>query len=438
MIEKEHKTIEEQIEILKGRGLIIRDEDETSLKTYLLEYGYERVITGSNSLFKTSNENKDNYDENSKAKYLMMAFDIDRNISIEIFKYLSKSGEIKINTIIANTIAGILSEKELQKNGLIFGIKDDDYQIIFTNYEKVLKNKNELPISILKKTIAGESAQNGLYDLEMQEAKKDFKKSKIINNQEKVKENIEKNIKNIKDNKKFFANSNDDNSILYLPIWKIANTWTLNSAINIFRCMAEEKQYEIIKNSCWKFSELGITPAEFIEILFWIKKFRNMLAHNYSIYKMNYVLKKTKYISYKFEEFIKKLKEAKIILREIDSINEVQTGIITFVRLLEIFLNIKENKIQEAIKEIIEDKFDKNCYVNQLKKIKTKIEKIINKKESQKDDAGQLKEVKEKIEKIIENKFNDQNELQKDEIEQLEKVKGKIKDIIYEQVYFSK
>lgn len=383
MIEKEYKTIKEQIEILKKRGLIIRDEDEEeSLKTYLLEYGYERVITGSNSLFKTSN--KDNYDENSKAKHLMMAFDIDRNISIEIFKYLSKSGEIKINTIIANTIAWILSEKQLQENGLIFGINNKDYQIIFPNYQK---NKNILN---LKEWIAGESAQNGLYDLEMQEAKKDFKKSKIINNQEKVKENIEENIKNIKDNKKIFANSNDDKSILYLPIWKIANTWTLNSAINIFRCMAEKKQYEIIKNSCWKFSELGITPAEFIEILFWIKKFRNMLAHNYSIYKMNYVLKKTKYISYKFEEFIKKLKEAKIILREIDSINEIQTGLITFVRLLEIFLNIKENKIKEGIEEIIEKKFDK--------------------------------------------KIKDKN----DDAEQLEKVKGKIKDIIYERVCFSK
>lgn len=176
MIEKEYKTIKEQIKILKDRKLIIKDENEEELlKTYLLEYGYERVITGSNSLFKKSNENNDNYEENSKAEHLMMAFDIDRNISIEIFKYLSKSAEIKINTIIANTIAGILSEKNLQKNGLIFGIfgiNNNNYQVIFPNY----KNKND--IWNLKKWIAGESVQNGLYDLEIEEVQKDLKNSK--------------------------------------------------------------------------------------------------------------------------------------------------------------------------------------------------------------------------------------------------------------------
>lgn len=383
MIEKEYKTIKEQIEILKDRKLIISDKkEEESLKTYLLEYGYERVITGSNSLFKTSNENKDDYDENSRADHLMMAFDIDRNISIEIFKFLSKSGEIKINTIIANTIAGILSEKQLQENGLIFGINDEDYQIIFPNYQKN-KNKNILN---LKEWIAGESIQNSLYDLEAKEAKEDFEETKI-KNQEKVKKNIEENIKNIKDNKNFFANSNDDKSILYLPIWKIANTWTLNSAINIFRCMDKEKQKEIIGNACPKFVEQKISPKEFVDILFWIKNFRNMLAHNYSIYKMNYVLNEKKY---KSNFFIEKLKKAKIVPNNIDSNNEVKTGIITFVKLLEVFLNIEGNKIQKAIEEIIEEKFDK-------------------KNKDKKHDKGQL-----------------------------EKVKGKIKDIIYEQVYFSK
>lgn len=382
MIEKEYKTIKEQIEILKKRGLIIRDEDEEeSLKTYLLEYGYERVITGSNSLFKTSN--KDNYDENSKAKHLMMAFDIDRNISIEIFKYLSKSAEIKINTIIANTIAEILSEKEegkdeLQKNGLIFGINDNEYKIIFPNY----KNKNG--IWNLKKWIAGESVQNGLYDLEIKEAEKDLENSR---KESKEKVNIENNIKEFKEKTnidKFQAKQK--NWILYLPIWKIANTWTLGSTINLFKCMRKDKQKEIIENACPKFKSLGIVPREFTEILCWIKNFRNMLAHNYSVYKMHYVLNE----KYKSNIFIQKLKEAKIILNNIDSNNEIQTGLITFVKLLEVFLNTRENKIKEGIEKIIEKKFDK--------------------------------------------KIKDKN----DDAEQLEKVKGKIKDIIYERVCFSK
>lgn len=452
MIEKEHKTIEEQIQILKDRKLIIEDkEEEESLKTYLLEYGYERVITGSNSLFKTSNENKDDYDKNSKAKHLMMAFDIDRNISIEIFKYLSKSAEIKINTIIANTIAGILSEEkegkdELQKNGLIFGINDDEYQIIFANYEKVLNNKKENqtnkvenPLSKLKRIISGESIQNGLYNSDIKESKNDFGSSeKEIKDKDNVKKNIEKNINQLQATLKYPS--------LYLPIWKIANTWNLASTIAIFKSMNEEKQNEIIQNVCPKFKYLGINPREFTEILCWIKNFRNMLAHNYSVYKMKYIIKKTKYNFDNLSEligFIKKLKKAEIIQNNINSNVRVKTGLITFVKLLEVFLNIEDNKIQKAIEKIIEDKFnrkinDKKDDYSQLEKVKEIIQEIINKNKLQEDEITKLKDVKEKIEKIIENKFNDQNELQKDEIEQLEKVKGKIKDIIYEQVYFFK
>lgn len=370
MIEKEYKTIEEQIEILKNRKLIIKDKDEEeSLKTYLLEYGYERVITGSNSLFKTSN--KDNYDQNSKAKHLMMAFDVDRNISIEIFKYLSKSAEIKINTIIANTIARILSEEKLQKNGLIFGIKDNDYWIIFPNY----KNKND--IWNLKKWIAGESIQNGLYDLEIEEAKKDLENTKKeIKEKVNVKINIENNIDEFQAKGKSWS--------LYLPIWKIANTWNLASSINIFKCLHKEKQKEIIENACPKFKYLEINPEEFTQILYWIKNFRNMLAHNYSVYKMNYVLKETKYDRYEFNGFIEKLKKAEIIQNNIDSNKEVETSLIAFVKLLEIFLNIEGNKIQKAIEKIIEDKFnkknkDKKDDVEQLEKVKIKIKDIIYK-----------------------------------------------------------
>lgn len=379
MIEKEYKTIEEQIEILKNRKLIIKDKDEEeSLKTYLLEYGYERVITGSNSLFKTSN--KDNYDQNSKAKHLMMAFDVDRNISIEIFKYLSKSAEIKINTIIANTIARILSEEKLQKNGLIFGIKDNDYWIIFPNY----KNKND--IWNLKKWIAGESVQNGLYNLEIEEAKKDLENTKKeIKEKVNVKINIENNIDKFKKRNNIDEFQAKGKSwSLYLPIWKIANTWNLASSINIFKCLHKEKQKEIIENACPKFKYLEINPEEFTQILYWIKNFRNMLAHNYSVYKMNYVLKETKYDRYEFNGFIEKLKKAEIIQNNIDSNKEVETSLIAFVKLLEIFLNIEGNKIQKAIEKIIEDKFnkknkDKKDDVEQLEKVKIKIKDIIYK-----------------------------------------------------------
>lgn len=384
MIEKKYTTIEKQIQILKKRNLQIDDEDERILKTYLLEYGYERVITGSNALFKTSNkenccgnEDKEKYDDNSKASHLMMAFDIDRNISSEIFKFLSKSGEIKINTIIANNVARLLWEKMLQKNGLIFGIDDEGFKEIFPNYEKVLNLKGEEAILKLKEKIRGESIQNNLYYLEIEEAKKDFQKNKIISNQDKVENNIKNNIEKIE------KKSNRNKSILYLPIWKIANAWNLSSTLTIFKSMGQKEQNKIIKDVCPKFYELKISSKEFAEILFWIKNIRNMLAHNYSVYKIKYPLNKP---NKNFISLIKKLKSQKIISNDINFDSENKTGLMTFVKLLEVFLNITENKIQKEIQKIIDKKFNdkkknkifKKNELEQLEKVKEKIQAIIN------------------------------------------------------------
>lgn len=448
MIEKEYTKIEQQIEILRKRKLVIDPKDEELLKTYLLEYGYERVITGSNSLFKTLNNNE--YDKNSKAKHLMMAFDIDRNISSEIFKYLSKSAEIKINTIIANTIAGILSKEKLQNNGLIFGINNSDYQKIFPNYKNSILD--------LKRIIAGESIQNGLYDLEIQEIEKDFENiEKKIKEKEKVIANIKDSIEKLQIQKNNNINQSKEKlkyCNLYLPIWKIANTWTLASTINIFKFINKECKREIIENTCPKFKELKINHKEFNQILFWIKIFRNMLAHNYSIYKMGCVLKKEKYEYFKeakinlkqnqkyncnkFNNFIEKLKKAQIISNNDVSNNQVKISLMTFVKLLEVFLNIDNNKIQKAIEKIIEDKITAKIKNDNSQRIKEKTEeefkKIIEDKliaEIQNEDNSDVKKIKEKIQeaskKIIEDKLIAEA---KDGDSELKKLKEEIQAII--------
>lgn len=54
-MQKEFKTLEQQIEILKNRGMTIKDEDKT--KKYLLSNNYYNIINGySKPFLKEKNE----------------------------------------------------------------------------------------------------------------------------------------------------------------------------------------------------------------------------------------------------------------------------------------------------------------------------------------------------------------------------------------------
>lgn len=110
MKQKIFKNLDEQIEILKTRGLIIEDEDRA--KTMLLRENYF-FIMGYRHFFSREN-NSDNFLNGTTFEELYSMFLFDRNIRNVMFKYL---------LIIENNMKSIISYQLSRK----YGFKEKDY-----------------------------------------------------------------------------------------------------------------------------------------------------------------------------------------------------------------------------------------------------------------------------------------------------------------------
>ena len=96
-MEKEFKTIEEQIKILKSRNIVIEDED----KAYkmLQKNNYYYLINGYKALF-LKRKSKDEYIKNTKIEEIYAIYQFDKNIKINFLKYILLI-ENEIHTYIA-------------------------------------------------------------------------------------------------------------------------------------------------------------------------------------------------------------------------------------------------------------------------------------------------------------------------------------------------
>ena len=85
-MEKTFKTIDEQIEILKSRNIIIKDYD----KAYrmLSKNNYYYLINGYKDLFIDKTSKKQKYIENTKLEEIYAVYEFDKKIKINFLRYL--------------------------------------------------------------------------------------------------------------------------------------------------------------------------------------------------------------------------------------------------------------------------------------------------------------------------------------------------------------
>ena len=109
---KPFKTVEEQIEILKSRGLIIKDEKRALL--FLKNNNYYELINGYKDFFidkkKTEEEKKDVYKSDIAFEDIVSLYEFDFEIRSIILK-----GILKIENIIKTKLAYYFSEKYNQE-----------------------------------------------------------------------------------------------------------------------------------------------------------------------------------------------------------------------------------------------------------------------------------------------------------------------------------
>lgn len=226
---KEFKTIDEQIEILKNRGLVF--DDEEFAKEKLLETNYYNTINGYKKLFVTTDVNgNDIFKNNAKYEELFYLSEFDRSMRTVYLENI-----LKIENRLKTLVAYYFSEEYGHDNYL----KIDNFDTLKTSsnkdevVEKRIKNIQYL-ISSIQKEIA-DSIE-----------KKDYINHYIMKHG-------------------------------YVPLWVLVNALSLGTISKFYEFMKQPLRVKIAKHFNVNEGDLCI----YIKMLaFW----RNLCAHDERLY----------------------------------------------------------------------------------------------------------------------------------------------------------
>lgn len=221
------KTFDDQIKILKSRGLTIDNDD--IVKNILSRENYYNIINGYKHPFLDHSSSMEKYIQNCNFNELYSLYNFDRSIRSIIFKPL-----LQLENELRTQIAYVFSESHQENNYLCY----DNFETLkYTNNEKAISERATKIYSLLSKIQA---------DI-----------SRAIKHKDYINHNIVK--------------------YGYIPLWVLVNTLPLNRLSSFFRLM---NQVERIKVSMhWNVLEKDL--SRYIELLAY---FRNLCAHDERIY----------------------------------------------------------------------------------------------------------------------------------------------------------
>lgn len=246
---KPFKTVEEQIEILKSRGLIIQDEERALL--FLKNNNYYELINGYKDFFidkkKTEEEKKDVYKSDIAFEDIVSLYEFDFEIRSIILK-----GILKIENIIKTKLAYYFSEKYNQEY---------NYLNIHNYNDNIKSVKIIADISnIIKVNMVGSKNEE---------------------------------MKNILE---YYLEKHQN-----IPLWVLIKKFTFGKLSKFYSALIEEIQFKIC-NDIEEFylkeynKSISMNNETLSQILEFINIVRNICAHNEKLYNIKY--KKIKNISY--------------------------------------------------------------------------------------------------------------------------------------------
>lgn len=330
-------TIDEQIKNLRDKGLKFdSDKSLEEFKEYLLQYNYTILIKiyGFEEMYTI--DGKYNNITSNDIRYL---FDLDRNISVILWKYM-KGIELHFNSAVGSVLT-----KEVTKlcGGPYLGlINNENFNKIFETAKEVYsqkaffnkdKHKSDIKIMLYNDIYHNIRIANSYLDIN----KKNYDKEPmtIINS-------INTNIKN-----NYLQAHIEDFS--YIQIQLLCTTWSLSSLLKIFKTLNKDIQNNIIKE-VFKFinnkkHKPKIKYDDFVEIINILSLFRNRLAHNEKI------------IDYTFSIMSQDLSKnlEKIFIDKVN-IEAENNKLSILIILIEEIRGMKRNKITDEIKRAIEFK----------------------------------------------------------------------------------
>lgn len=237
---KYFKTLDEQVELLRGRGLIIENEDKA--KDKLLNYNFYKLVNGTREFF-CRDDNPYVYRKGVEFRELNKLHEFDKEIKTHFLNSI-----LDIERHLRSIISYVFMKSHPEANSYL---NPDNF-----NGEKALITTN---ISTFVKTI----------------------------DNYKEEENYKKSI------------SHYSNKYKHVPFWFLINFISFGKLINFYQTMKEEEAYEVA-NIFTKFLTDNIEEAEgyyitvkqFESAILNIKNVRNIVAHDNLI------------LSYKFDQDI--------------------------------------------------------------------------------------------------------------------------------------
>lgn len=145
-MEKDFKTTEEQIEILKSRGLII---SEDNAKEILTENNYYYLINGYKDLFVNDSDGIEKYKENVTLEEIYSLYKFDSELRINLLRYILII-ERRLDTYIAYEFSKVYGNKEYLIESNFDDNKSNSYKItnliadIRTNMKEQIKIGNKM------------------------------------------------------------------------------------------------------------------------------------------------------------------------------------------------------------------------------------------------------------------------------------------------------
>ncbi|QVK08698.1 Abi family protein [Mycoplasma mycoides] len=245
---KEFKTFEEQIEILKSRRLIIKDEQKAI--EILKQENYYNIVNGYKDLFlkNTLNDKEDVFVENTTFDELYSLFLFDRELRSILLKYI-----LIFERDFKTTIAYNFSKKYNKDNRIDSYLYPENYK---DNYIEVLEF-----ISIVNKTIVAKSE------------KTDYIKHYI-------------------------------NQYGHIPLWIVVNILSFGNMVYMFRILKDEDKNKIMLFYINRFlqqdnkkTDLWFREDSFISLLKILNIVRNVCAHEERMYNKKFFRTSTKDIS---------------------------------------------------------------------------------------------------------------------------------------------
>lgn len=141
-MEKDFKTIEEQIKILKARGIIINDENA---KIILEENNYYYLINGYKDLFINKNSKIEKYREQVKLEEIFALYKFDSELRINLLRDILIV-ERRLDTYIAYEFSKVYGNKEYLIESNFNNNKNNNYKI--TNLITNIRNSMAKQIQI--------------------------------------------------------------------------------------------------------------------------------------------------------------------------------------------------------------------------------------------------------------------------------------------------